>query len=345
MQSMHLNATIAKARAMWGKRLKEEDYKRLAMCQNVSDVAEYLKSNTYYADAFSDVDLRTVHRGYLESLIRNSARNRYMNLCNFQNLSNLPFFEFYLRKYEIYELMRFVMYMNSGSTEHFISYVPEFLFKNATFDILALPSARNIDDFFKIIERTPYFSIIKSAGLDLRGRIDYPRCEVLLRTYYLSELQRIVEKTISGKERDELIAQIKQQVDLINIINSYRLKVFFKMDNESVMKHMLPFAGRMKLAQRDELMSSENDQEYIDAFSKSIYGRQLGNLRSTFFEENINRLRMVSAKRGLMSAKGVSLCLYCLDFLFDVESDNIVTIIEGIRYKKPYDVIMNYVIY
>ncbi|MBQ7131707.1 MAG: V-type ATPase subunit [Oscillospiraceae bacterium] len=345
MQKPHLNATIAKARALWGKRLREEDYKRLAGFTSVTDVAEYLYENTYYRDALSGVDLRTIHRGYLESLIRTSALNRYLNLCDFQKLSNRPFFEFYLKSYEINELMRFVMYFNSGSTEHFLSKVPTFLLKDASFDIHALSKAQTKDELLAVIRHTPYYDIINEAGLDSKNRINYPRCEVLLRTYYLTRLRSIVEKTIDNSERDELIMQINQQIDLINIINSYRLKAFFDLDNSAVMERMLPFKGRMSNDQKQKLMSAENIDEYLSAFSHSIYGRQLGYEKALFFEENISRLRMVSAKRGLMSARGVSSCLYCLDYLFGIEADNIVTIIEGIRYKKPYDVIMNYVIY
>ncbi len=345
MQQPKLNATIAKARALYGKRLKQDDYIALAHCRNVSDVAEYLYANTYYGEALSGVDLRSVHRGYLESIIRTNSLERYLNLCNFQKLSNLPFFDFYLRELEISELMRYVMYMNVGAVSHFISSVPNYVLENATFDIHALSKATTDDELLEVLKHTPYCDIIKNAGYDANGKINYPRCEVLLRTYYLSELGDIVKRTISGSERDELLMQIKQQVDLINIINSYRLKTFFNLDNEKLVEHMLPFKGRMTATQKNELMSSQNGEEFVENFSKSVYGRQLGSIKSGFFEENINRLRAVSAKRGLMSAKGVSLCLYCLKYLFDIEAENIVTIIEAIRYGKSPDVTLNYVIY
>ncbi len=345
MTKPHLNATIAKARALWGKRLREEDYKRLANFSSVADVAEYLYENTYYRSALSGVDLRTVHRGYLESIIRTAAQNRYIDLCGFQRLSDKPFFGFYLKIYEINELMRFIMYFNAGSTKHFLSEVPAFLLNSAGFDINALSKVQTRDELLSVLRCTPYYDIVIKAGLDSQNRINYPACEVLLRTYYLETLKDTVEKTIGSAERDELIMQINQQIDLINIINSYRLKAFFNLDNSAVSEHMLPFKGRMSKEQYKKLICAQSVDDYLSAFSQSVYGRQIGFEKSAFFEEDIRRLRMVSAKRGLMSARGVYSCLYCLDYLFEIEADNIVTIIEGIRYKKPYDVIMNYVIY
>ena len=43
------NATVAKIRAIYGKRLKPENYKELITKKSVSEVAESLKRNTRYS--------------------------------------------------------------------------------------------------------------------------------------------------------------------------------------------------------------------------------------------------------------------------------------------------------
>ena len=47
------NATVAKIRAVYGKRLKENDYYELSAKKKVSEAAEYLKRNTHFSAVLS----------------------------------------------------------------------------------------------------------------------------------------------------------------------------------------------------------------------------------------------------------------------------------------------------
>ena len=46
------NAVLAKARAMYGKRLTAQNYTDLLACRSVNEAAAYLKAHTAYADEF-----------------------------------------------------------------------------------------------------------------------------------------------------------------------------------------------------------------------------------------------------------------------------------------------------
>jgi V/A-type H+-transporting ATPase subunit C len=63
-------AVYTRAKAKYGKRLKEKDYKALLNCRSVPDVMAYLKSNTHYIDAFGEANERGMRRGLFESLLR-----------------------------------------------------------------------------------------------------------------------------------------------------------------------------------------------------------------------------------------------------------------------------------
>ena len=47
-------AVLTRAKAKFGKRLTEKDYKSLLDCEHVADVMTYLKSNTRYSEAFGE---------------------------------------------------------------------------------------------------------------------------------------------------------------------------------------------------------------------------------------------------------------------------------------------------
>lgn len=50
------NAVFAKAKAKYGKRLKEKDYKNLLNCKSVAEIMVYLKGNTHYGGALKELN-------------------------------------------------------------------------------------------------------------------------------------------------------------------------------------------------------------------------------------------------------------------------------------------------
>ena len=69
-------AVLTKARSKFGNRLTEKDYQSLLACQSVGEIMSYLKNNTHYSKALTDVSEREIHRGRLEALLRNYMRAR-----------------------------------------------------------------------------------------------------------------------------------------------------------------------------------------------------------------------------------------------------------------------------
>ena len=63
-------AVLTRAKAKYGKRLKENDYKNLLECDSIAEVMTYLKSNTHYSKAFGEANERDIHRGLFEFLLR-----------------------------------------------------------------------------------------------------------------------------------------------------------------------------------------------------------------------------------------------------------------------------------
>ena len=64
------NAVLAKARALYGRRLRAEDYRRLMGCRTMSELAAALKEQPLYSAALADVNPQYARRAQLESLLR-----------------------------------------------------------------------------------------------------------------------------------------------------------------------------------------------------------------------------------------------------------------------------------
>ena len=86
------NATVAKIRAMYGKRLSAEDYAQLASFGSVSEIAEYLKKYTHYGKTLASVDTVMIHRGLLESLLRRHNFETYFRITDFENIGRAEFY-------------------------------------------------------------------------------------------------------------------------------------------------------------------------------------------------------------------------------------------------------------
>lgn len=342
MTSGTLHATTAKLRAVYGKRLREEDYEALVTRKSVSEIAEYLKNATYYRDALANVDTGNIHRGYLELVLRRNLFETYERFCKFQQLDRREFFRFQLVYNEIRELLRGILYLNAGSGDDFIAATPAYLLSRASFPILELGKAKDFSAVLKLIGHTPYRQVLEHIPVSADGRVDYTQCELRLRTYYLKWLHDLVDRNFRGKNRTALLGQIDMQTDLINIINAYRMKTFFRTDGEDLKHRMLPFYGRLSEKRMQALYDAPDPDAFMQLLSDTIYGRQLpdrlGELTPAQLERALMRLRCDLARRSIRTSQNAAVSIYSMMYLLENELNNIIKVIEGVRYEKsvPY---------
>ena len=99
------NATVAKIMAIYGKRLKQEDYQSLLNQQSVAEVAEYLKKNTYFSELLAPIDTNTIHRGMLENLLRRSIFEKYVKIISFEQIGRQEFYNYRILRAEVDEIL------------------------------------------------------------------------------------------------------------------------------------------------------------------------------------------------------------------------------------------------
>lgn len=333
------NATIAKARAIYGKRLTPEDYRELMHKNSVAEIAEYLKRNTHYRDVLSSIETSTIHRGFLETILKRWNFDLYVKLCSFQHLDEIPFYNYLVVKNEVSEIVSAILHLNAKESDDYISSLPGYFIKHASFDLIELARARDYGEILKVIKNTPYYNIIKDFTPDEDGLYDCTMIESRLRTYYLKAVAEQIKKDFPKKTADALMSLIKTQLDLINIINGYRLKAFSNADAETIEEYSLKFYGRLSKSAQHELYSASDADDYIKRLQKTYYGRQLERLGEPLtrdmLEKQLHVLRVKYAKLALRQIQSAPVSLYTIVYLFEVEVYNIISIIEGIRYKAP----------
>lgn len=331
-------ATVTKIRAVYGKRLKDADYTELMAKKSVSEVADYLKKNTYYANALANIDPNTVHRGFLELLLRRNLFAQYEAFCKFQRLDKDAFFRYQMVYSEIRELLRAILYMNSQSADTFVLNVPSYLIERASFSILDLGKAKTFPELLRVIQDTPYHALLKEIPVGRDERVNYTKCEIILRTYYLKWLLETVNQDFHGRTRQTLAGMIETQTDLINIINAYRMKNYFHVSADEMHAMSLPFYGRLSSHRIQTLYEARDTEAFLHALSETVYGKQIPDLTAckdaVRFEHELSRLRCIQAHRSLTLAEDAAVSLYSMMYLLENEMNNIISIIEGIRYGK-----------
>lgn len=325
------NATVAKIMAIYGKRIKPQDYTELMNKQNVSEVAEYLKRNTHYSQLLSSIDTNTVHRGMLENLLRRSVFETYMRITGFEHISKQEFYNYKILQTEINEILRCIRFINAGS-QKLIADVPIYINHLTSFDLLELAKITDFKELLTFLKKTPYYDVLKQVHLGRDGLVDVTKCETLLRSYYIERLKASLHFKKSDVE--QFVMFLESDIDFINIINAYRLTAFFEASEEEIEKDMLPFYGKLSAAKQKEIYSAPNSEEFIKRFSKTYYGKQMieNGYDINSLEQSAQRMRYKYAKLMLKRSSSAPVSVYSFIFLLEIEVQNLISIIEGIRY-------------
>ena len=334
-----LNATVAKARTLYGKRLSVDDYKELLKKTSISEIADYLKRETHFSECMSNIDINTVHRGYLEEILNRETLEEYARLCKFQNLASIDFFNYRVIINEISAIVRCVTFINAGRSEEFLNTIPTYLIQHASFDMMKLAESRTYGEMLEALRKTPYYEILKNEKIDEDGNYDCTGIDTKLRAYYVNWVTTAVSKNFHGKDKKELLDIINILYDLTNVYNAFRFKAFSCAGEDEISEHLLPVRSRMSPMKKKELLEAENAEAYVEALSDTGFGRQMSEanpeMNRMTLQYDILRLKSKYAKLYLRRTTSPAVSIYTILFLLSAEVKNITTIIEGVRYGVP----------
>ena len=161
LSSFASNAILSKARAMYGKRLREENYRDLLNCKTVSEVAGYLKNRTSYSGILAGINENEVHRGQLEGKLRQKLFEDYASLCRYELSVGEHFADYLLEHGEIEQILHSLMYLDAGNPEEYLFSLPAFLNRHTRIDLYALAHVKNYEDLLSALSHTPYRKLME----------------------------------------------------------------------------------------------------------------------------------------------------------------------------------------
>ena len=327
------NAVIAKARAVCGNSLGAEDYTQMAAKENVAGVCAYLKQTERYGKALASVNAQTVHRGQLEAMIRRSVFNIYERFHRFDQTESRVLFKFIVQQMEIEQILSALQSVAGGVSLNYIAALPAFVTKYSQVDLARLGLSESFADAAEILRGTVYEKAVcpELVKAETTGQLNVCDIERRLYTEYYMKMLKMVEGSYKGAEKKELKRLILGAIDMRNVVTLYRYTRLYGFDAQDAKAELIPFKRRLS-DEAIERLASQGDISKIAAELDSLgYGLNSQEIPATV-EVLTEKLNSDYLKRLMRLSKSSSAVYFAFMELLSVETKNIRTVIEGIRY-------------
>lgn len=327
------NALAAKVKAMYGRRLTAQNYKELLRKQTVNEVAAYLKQETSYSELLRDINESLIHRGELENILRRQVFEEYSKLSNFVDRGDRSFFQYVVTGMEIDEILTCIRYINAGRTGEYIYTLPAFFSKHASFDLYALAKVKNFTDLVDMLAGTPYHEILEKFQLNAEGKADTVLIEIEFHRYYYTHIFRTISKTYTDEALNEVRKSFGMEVDLENLLMIYRLKKYFNAPSDYIKSLLLPYHYCVNKDDLDRILQENDAEAARKAIFETRYGPSFKQYNFEYLEKYCDQIQYNYHKRLVMMATTTPVLVTSYMHLKNTELNNVINIIEGIRYS------------
>lgn len=328
------NVILAKARAMYGRRLKREDYEMLLKCRSVGEVAGYLKKNTRYASELAAVNESSVHRGYLEALLHRRLFDDYAALCRYEISVGEQLSSYIIEKGEIEQILHCLRLLSAGRNREYLLTLPIFFGTHLRFDTQKAAHARNYDEFLQALENTPYRALLAPFRPEEGTAPDFAAIEHALYTKLYGDVFRIIESNAPKAAKKDIRELFGGVIDVLNITRILRMKEFYHASPDYIRSLILPFSYHLTQKRLTKMLQAETVEEVLRQLDGTVYARKLAELEdeNVPIEHVLSQLRYARCAHQVHFSVHPSVVLVAYLSLCEMEVANLTTVIEGIRY-------------
>ena len=336
MSSQSSNAILAKARAMYGKCLKDTDYQNLMDCKTVAEIAAYLKQRTNYASVMSGLNETEIHRGQLEPVLRQNIYFDVFALSRYALEDTLAFSDFIIAKMEIEQIIRCLMLVNIGKAEEYVYSMPLSLDKFSKISLKALASVRSYDDMMSAMKGTWYYQVMLGFRPKDNSKINITELEIALENKNYS---KVIETMAEGKnkgDRKELRDIFSAMLDFENMSRIIRLKKYYHFTQEQIVPLLIPH-GRLSNNILSDLCSAESVSEIFELSRTTYLGRLMSKLQYNDPTQMTDAMIYNYCRHHLRLSPNPTIVMISYVYLREIELKNIINLIEATRYNIPAD--------
>lgn len=330
------NVILAKARAMYGRRLRTEDYRELLGCRSVGEVASYLKNRTSYAAILAGVNENDVHRGQLEVRLRQKLFEDNSSLCRYEVTVGEHFADYLIGRAEIEQILHSLVLLEGDAPGEYLFSMPAYLTAHTHLNLPALSHIRSYDDLLRAVSHTPYRKLLEGFRPAPGMMPDYTGIENVLFTHLYGEVFHVIDTYTHGETQRQLNQIFDSYVDLQNYLRIVRLRFIHHEPVAEVQRSLLPF-GQLHTRHLKALLAAGTEQELAAIMRRIPVGKHFIRAQGSYVypEQLMNRTKYNICRRDIRFSTHPSVVLISYIILTEIEVGDIITIVEGIRYRLP----------
>ncbi len=330
-----------KIRVMLGNMLSDEDLDNLTKLDSVEDIATYLEKNTYYKDAFKGFETSNIHRSDLELVLYRSWIMDALKIGHYLKGSEKAFFRYAYRMQEVEDLKKMLRTLQSGRKLSELNRKGLFISRYSKIDFNEALAARDFSELIETLRNTKFYDILKPLIID-KDKINIFEAEMALDMYYFSRMNHQINDNMSASDREVMRKAFGYGVDFENMLLIYRGKKYYNFQNERLFTYLFPGGYKLKYQNLVELVEASSSDEVMEILKKGFYGSIIdfdsGHWGNGFYHYVSHVYRM-----NMRLHTGTIAPMFSYMALKHIEIVNLITIIEGIRYKLGSDNVENFV--
>ncbi len=334
LSTLASNAILSKARAMYGRRLTDENFKDLLACQSVSEVASYLKNRTSYKKTLAGINENAIHRGQLEAKLKQKLFEDYASLCRYELTVGEHFSKYLIMRSEVEQILHSIMLLEAGKPEEYLFAMPMYLTIHTHIDLNSLSQIKNYDGLLDALDHTPYRELLEPFRPVKGMPINYTGIENALYSYLFSSIFEVINKYTRGETAKQLHDIFDSYIDLVNYARIIRLKVSYNAGPDFIRSSLLPF-GNVKPRVLNEMIEAQTEEQITGIMNKTSVGKRFLKMEHTYIDEIPNRVKYITCRHNIHFSTHPSVVMMSYTFVTQCELTDIITIVEGVRYNLP----------
>lgn len=334
MISYASNSVLSKARAMYGKRMRDKNYDELLACRNTVDIVSYLKRKTSYASALSSINENSAHRFDIEQKLKYKLFVDFESLGRYDISVGEHFFEYIITRAEIEQLMHSLMLLAAGKSGEYIHTIPEFFYSHTKVDLVSLKNIKSYDEFLTTVKKSYYYKILLPFKPAKGERINLTGIETALYNYLYEIVFGIIKKYVKGSAKKELMEFFNDYIDLNNLIRIVRMRKFYDLSAEYISSGLTKY-GSFSDYQLKAFINSPSDKQMMSDMKNTKLGRKWFSKGLDIIDKVPINMRYNWCKHNIRFSISPPIVLMSYIFLKEIEILNIINVIEGIKYRMP----------
>jgi V/A-type H+-transporting ATPase subunit C len=307
-------ANRAKIKAMTGKLISPDGFFELANSASIAEVAGKLSSYPAYAESLANIEAENLRRAYIEDRINQSFFSEYKRIYSFLREPDIKkYLELFKLKAQISKIRKRLILESSNISDFLNTLEPKSLKKYLTFG--------TADDEFSLF-----------------------KLQIKLDIYYYAQAKK-AEDFLSGADIKIARAINGTEIDLQNIMWLIRLKTFYHANVSEIYAYLAPFQYNLTRAQIIKMAETNDAESLFGEIKKTRYAPYFTKSDDEF--KNIARgfyKAMFDAYKSIKTNRTLPLVLFYL-FRKSVETRNIYSVIEGVRYSLSPEALRPYLIF